>query len=90
MYLIINFSVLKTKLVRAKIDQANEVVHVSSTMHRTFTTQHWNKLHVLLTSWKSNLHVIREQVGHLATAQIELIRQNQKQINWFDYKIFRV
>ncbi len=70
---------LKTKLVRAKIDQANEMVHVSSTMHRTFTKQHWSKLHTLLTSWKSNLHVVREQIGHLATAQIELIHQNQKQ-----------
>lgn len=76
-----SFSVLKTKLVRAKIDQANEIVHVSSTMHRTFTTQHWKKLHTLLTSWKSNLHVIREQIGHLASAQIELIHQNQKQVN---------
>jgi translation initiation factor 3 subunit M len=46
---------LKTKLVRAKIDQSSEVVHVSSTMHRTFTKQHWNKLHTLLSSWKSNL-----------------------------------
>lgn len=72
---------LKTKLVRAKIDQANEMVHVSSTMHRTFTKQHWNKLHTLLNSWKTNLHVIREQIGHLATAQIDLIHQNQKQIN---------
>jgi eIF3 subunit M, C-terminal helix len=32
-------------------------------MHRTFTTQHWKKLHTLLTSWKTNLHVIREQVS---------------------------
>lgn len=68
---------LKTKLVRAKLDQANEVVHVSSTMHRTFTLQHWHKLHTLLTNWKTNLHTIREQLSHLATAQIEMIHQKQ-------------
>ena len=91
-------NVLKTKLVRAKIDQANQVishkkstniliptnyclftflqvVHVSSTMHRTFTKEHWHKLHTLLTNWKSNLHTIREQVGHLAKAQIDLMHQ---------------
>jgi len=68
-------NVLKTKLVRAKIDQSNQVVHVSSTMHRTFTKEHWHKLHTLLTNWKSNLHTIREQVGHLAKAQIDLMHQ---------------
>merc|ERR1712004_374204 len=65
----------ETKLVRAKIDQSNQVVHVSSTMHRTFTKEHWHKLHTLLTNWKSNLHTIREQVGHLAKAQIDLMHQ---------------
>jgi len=67
--------VLKTKLVRAKIDQSNQVIHVSSTMHRTFTKEHWHKLHSLLNNWKSNLHTIREQVGHLAKAQIDLMHQ---------------
>jgi len=67
--------VLKTKLVRAKIDQGNQVIHVSSTMHRTFTTEHWHKLHTLLTNWKTNLHTVREQVGHLAKAQIDLMHK---------------
>lgn len=68
---------LKTKLVRAKIDQPNEVVHITSTMHRTFTKQHWSHLHNLLTSWRNNLHTIREQISHLATAQIEMIHQKK-------------
>jgi len=68
---------LKTKLVRAKLDQANQVVHVSSTMHRTFTMQHWTNLHQLLTSWKGNLHTTREQIAHLAAAQVEMMKQNQ-------------
>ena len=53
---------LKTKLVRAKIDQANKVVTVSSTMHRTFTKQHWHNLQGLLTNWRTNLHNLRGQV----------------------------
>jgi len=70
--------VLKTKLVRAKLDQANEVVHVSSTMHRTFTKQHWHNLHSLLQNWKTNLHTIRGQLSTLATAQIEMMHQQTK------------
>lgn len=69
---------LKTKLVRAKLDQANKVVYVSSTMHRTFTKQHWNHLHQLLTNWKTQLTVSREHIGQLAAAQVELMRQNQR------------
>ena len=68
---------LKTKLVRAKIDQPNQVVHITSTMHRTFTKQHWTHLHTLLTSWKSNLHTIRDQISHLAQAQLEMIHQKK-------------
>ena len=88
--------VLNTKLVRAKIDQSNQVhlivifkllsilisyfqvVHVSSTMQRTFTKEHWGKLHSLLTSWKGNLHTIREQIGQLAVAQMELMHETQQ------------
>nr|CAG4637231.1 EOG090X0AJZ [Ceriodaphnia reticulata]SVE73101.1 EOG090X0AJZ [Ceriodaphnia reticulata] len=36
--------VLKTKLVRARMDQLNKKVLVSSTMHRTFGKQHWQQL----------------------------------------------
>lgn len=68
---------LKTKLVRAKIDQPNQVVHITSTMHRTFTKQHWTHLHTLLTSWRNNLHTIRDQISHLAQAQIEMIHQKK-------------
>jgi len=68
---------LKTKLVRAKIDQPNQVVHITSTMHRTFTKQHWTHLHNLLTSWRNNLHTIRDQISHLAQAQIEMIHQKK-------------
>lgn len=68
---------LKTKLVRAKIDQPNQLVHITSTMHRTFTKQHWSHLHSLLTSWRNNLHTIRDQISHLASAQIEMIHQKK-------------
>ena len=41
--------VIKTKLVRAKIAQGDNMVHVSSTMHRTFGPGDWQQLHQLLT-----------------------------------------
>jgi len=69
---------LRTRLVRAKIDQPSQMVHVNSTMHRTFNKQHWTQLHSLLTNWKSNLHTVREQIGHLAQMQIEMIHHNKQ------------
>jgi len=69
---------LRTRLVRAKIDQPNQMVHVTSAMHRTFTQEHWSNLHTLLVNWKSNLHTVREHVGHLAQMQIELIHHNKQ------------
>ena len=69
---------LKTKLVRAKLDQANETVVVSSTMHRTFTQAHWKNLHGLLTGWRDSLKGIREQINHVANAQMEMVKQQQQ------------
>jgi len=69
---------LRTRLVRAKIDGPNQMVHVTSAMHRTFTQQHWSNLHSLLTNWKSNLHTVRDHIGHLAQMQMELIHHNKQ------------
>ena len=69
--------VVKTKLVRATIDQPNKMVHVTSAMHRTFTKQHWVHLHSLLTSWKTNLHTVRDHIGHIANRQMEMIHKKQ-------------
>jgi len=69
---------LRTRLVRAKIDQPSQMVHVNSAMHRTFNKQHGTQLHSLLTNWKSNLHTVREQIGHLAQMQIEMIHHNKQ------------
>lgn len=68
---------LRTRLVRAKIDQPTGMVHVNSSMHRTFDAAHWSQLHSLLTNWKTNLHTVREHIGHLASMQIELIHHNK-------------
>ena len=69
---------LRTRLVRAKIDQPSRMVHVNSAMHRTFDAAHWSQLHSLLTNWKTNLHTVREHIGHLAQMQIELIHHNKQ------------
>jgi len=52
--------VLRTKLVRAKVDQVNKRVLVTSTMHRTFGRPQWLALREILTKWQKNLaHVQR-------------------------------
>merc|ERR1719205_90791 len=62
--------VIKTKLVRAKLAQDDGIVHVSSTMHRTFGPEEWHQLHQLLNQWKNNIHTVKDQMQHVASAQI--------------------
>lgn len=78
--LLINiiYTVLKTKLVRARMDQKSRKVHISSTMHRTFGRTQWQQLHELLCAWKNNLAVVQEGMKNVATAQIELVHKNKK------------
>lgn len=62
--LILNpFLVLKTKLVRARMDQSAKKVHISSTMHRTFGRAQWQTLRDLLQTWKNNLVFVQENMG---------------------------
>jgi translation initiation factor 3 subunit M len=68
-------AVLKTKLVRARMDQAARKVYVSSTMHRTFGRAQWQQLRDLLHSWKTNLQVTQEGMRSVAAAQDLLAQQ---------------
>jgi len=70
--------VLKTKLVRARMDETNKKVHVSSTMHRTFGKAQWQQLRNLLHLWKTNLGSIQDGMKNVAAAQQELVAQQQK------------
>lgn len=56
---------LKTKLVRARMDQTAKKVHISSTMHRTFDIPQWQQLRDILQSWKLNLNSIDESMKSL-------------------------
>lgn len=67
--------VIKTKLVRAKIAQGDGVVYVSSTMHRTFGPGDWQQLHQLLSQWKGNIHNVKDQLQHVASAQVDLMHK---------------
>ncbi|KAG8224945.1 hypothetical protein J437_LFUL006445 [Ladona fulva] len=69
--------VLKTKLVRARMDQSARKVFVSSTMHRTFGTQQWLQLHDLLLSWKTNLNMIHDSLKSVTAAQMEMMQSGQ-------------
>jgi len=69
--------VLKTKLVRARLDQANHKVHISSTMHRTFGAPQWEQLRDLLQAWKENLSTVREGLTSVSSAQLELARSQK-------------
>nr|CAH7729179.1 unnamed protein product [Callosobruchus chinensis] len=67
--------VLKTKLVRARMDQSSRKVSVSSTMHRTFGRAQWQQLRDLLHSWKNNLTCVQEGMKTVSVAQMEMMTQ---------------
>lgn len=68
-------SVLKTKLVRARMDQSNRKVFISSTMHRTFGRAQWQQLRDLLCSWKANLGGITEGMKAITATHMEMPKQ---------------
>lgn len=70
--------VIKTKLVKAKMNQGEKFVNVTSTMHRTFGAGQWQQLHSTLSLWKANLQTVRDQMQHVASAQIEIIHKQIK------------
>ncbi|GFY37926.1 eukaryotic translation initiation factor 3 subunit M [Trichonephila inaurata madagascariensis] len=53
--------VLRTKLARAKIDELQQRVLVSSTMHRTFGKPQWQQLREILTRWQNDLGQVQSQ-----------------------------
>lgn len=63
--------VLKTRLVRARMDQAARCVRVSSTMHRTFGRAQWAQLRDVLLAWRANVNSAHEAMKSVAAAQIE-------------------
>lgn len=65
-------AVLKTKLVRARMDQAARKVHISSTMHRTFGRAQWQQLRDTLYSWRENLVSVQEGMKSVVSMQREL------------------
>ncbi|XP_049865338.1 eukaryotic translation initiation factor 3 subunit M [Pectinophora gossypiella] len=70
--------VLKTRLVRARMDQAGRRVLVSSTMHRTFTPGQWRTLRSVLQAWRANVHAAHEQMNSVAAAQRDYQHQQTK------------
>lgn len=56
------FDVLRTQLVRAKIDQLNKKVLVQSTMHRTFGRPQWEQLRTVLNEWKTNFSHVEKTI----------------------------
>jgi len=69
--------VLKTKLVRARMDQSARKVYVTSTMHRTFGQAQWQQLWDLLHSWKTNLSSVQDGMKNVTAAHMELLNQQQ-------------
>lgn len=69
--------VLKTRLVKAKIDQINRKVTVTSTMHRTFGRPQWVQLKETLLGWQQNLDKVKYTIAqHLRDTQVPTKAKN--------------
>lgn len=55
--------VLRTRLVKAKVDQVQRRVLVSSTMHRTFGRAQWQTLRETLSTWSLQLAGVQRTVA---------------------------
>ncbi|XP_022345764.2 eukaryotic translation initiation factor 3 subunit M-like [Crassostrea virginica] len=66
--------VLRTKSVRAKIDQLQKKVIIMSTIHRTFGRQQWQVLRQTLMQWRENLSQVQTSLQ-----QLDMIQQSQAQ-----------
>ncbi|KAF6198025.1 hypothetical protein GE061_007770, partial [Apolygus lucorum] len=66
---------LKTKLVRGRMDQSARKVHISSTMHRTFGPAQWEQLRQTLRAWKANLSTVQDGMDHVVLAQLEIAQR---------------
>jgi len=64
--------VLKTRLVRAKVDQVGKRVIVSSTMHRTFGRPQWQALRETLVKWRDDLNTVQSTVQGAIRMQEQL------------------
>ena len=56
--------------MRAKMDQMQRKVIVSSTTHRTFGKQQWQLLREQLETWQQNLNVIMGSLETVASASL--------------------
>ncbi|KAG8181428.1 hypothetical protein JTE90_018895 [Oedothorax gibbosus] len=65
--------VLRTKLVRAKIDELQQRVQVSSTMHRTFGKPQWQQLREIITRWQNDLSQVQAQVNTVLRSTYESV-----------------
>lgn len=63
--------VLRTKLARAKVDELQQRVLVSSTMHRTFGKPQWQQLREILTRWQHDLSLVQSQLHTVVRATYE-------------------
>ena len=60
--------------IRAKLDGAERYIHCSGSLHRQFTTEHWQQLLSALRQWETSLKTVRVEMNNstrsLKTVQI--------------------
>merc|ERR1712135_117618 len=61
--------VVKSKMVRCKMDQMNQCVTVSAAKNRTFGKPQWQQLHERLNVWRDNLQQVYARLNTISQLQ---------------------
>ncbi|CAG0899536.1 unnamed protein product [Cyprideis torosa] len=69
------FDVLRTGLVKARMDQHKKKVTVSASVQRTFGDEQWNQVAAILKLWKNNLSQVEASMGQVLAMKEEIAAQ---------------
>ncbi|CAG7731114.1 unnamed protein product [Allacma fusca] len=59
---------LKTKLITARIDQASKKILIQAVVKRALTKAHWMQIRDILTSWKTSIFTLKENMQDIEVA----------------------
>ncbi|XP_071809336.1 eukaryotic translation initiation factor 3 subunit M-like [Asterias amurensis] len=62
--------VVKTKMVRARIDQLQKKITINYVLLRTFGKQQWQQLREHLTNWQQNLSLVQSRMEKIVPAPL--------------------
>ena len=64
---------IKTKLLKARMSQANHKLSITSATHRTFGRSQWQQIRNVLSKWRGNLNKVEDNMKSVLNSDFEMI-----------------